>query len=77
MCCPSELYGTDGAKPVSDLGRVVLIHGEEVRHHRLHYRFAFVIWRHRNRTAEDLQRATVPVFDHIVPGGKAGIDEGT
>jgi hypothetical protein len=38
--------------------------------------FGFIIRRHRNRTAEYLQRATVPVFDNIVQGGKTRIDEG-
>src|SRR5277367_6330340 len=51
----SELNGPNGAEPAFDLGQVVLIHIEEVRHYWLHYRFAFVIRRHRNDTAEHLQ----------------------
>ena len=73
----SELDGTDRTKPPTDLAWVFLIHVEKVRHHRFHYWFAFVIRRHRNRTAKYFQRATVPVFDNIVQGGKTGINEGT
>ena len=62
---------------MADLAWVFVIHVKEVRHHGLHHRFRFVIRRHRNRTAKYLQRATVPVFDDLVQGGKAGIDEGT
>src|SRR6516225_8902085 len=75
--CASELDGADRTKPPTDFAWVFLIHVKEVRHHWLHHRFAFVIRRHRNRTAKYLQRAAVPVFDDMVQGGKAGIDEGT
>src|SRR5260221_2040460 len=71
-----ELDGADRAEPPTDLAWVLVIHVEEVRHHRLYDRFVFVIRRHLNRTAKDLQRATVPVLDDIVQGGKARIDEG-
>jgi len=64
--CASELDGADRTKPPTDFAWVFLIHVKEVRHHWLHHRFAFVIRRHRNRTAKYLQRATVPVFDDIV-----------
>ena len=47
-----------------------------MRHYRLHYRFACVIQRQPNRTAKYFQRTTVPVFDNLVQGRKAGIDEG-
>src|SRR5215469_3881339 len=73
----SELEGADRTNPPADLAGVFLVHVEKVRHHRLHYRFAFVMRGHRNRTAKYLQRASVPVFDNLVQGGKAGIDEGT
>ena len=73
----SELDATDRTKPPTDLAWIVLVHVEKVGHHRLHYRFALVIRGHRNRTAKYLQRATIPVLDNIVQGGKAGIDEGT
>src|SRR6185369_2943105 len=73
----SELDGTDRSEPPTDLARVFLIHVEKMRHHRLDDRFAFIVWRHRNRTAKYLQRATVPVFDNFVQGCEAVIDEGT
>src|SRR5215469_661588 len=73
----SELDGADRTKPPADLAGVFLVHVKKVRHHRLHYWFAFVIRGHRNGTAKYLQRASVPVFDNLVQGGKAGINEGT
>src|SRR5215472_1653228 len=73
----SELDGADGAIPPADLAGFVLVHVEKVCHHRLQHWFASVIRSHRNRTAKYLQRPSIPVFDDIVPGGKAGINEGT
>ena len=72
----SELDGADRSKPSEDLAGVFLIHVEKVRHHGLYYWFVFVMRRHRNRTAKHLQRATVPVFDNVMQGGKSGINEG-
>jgi hypothetical protein len=72
-----ELDGADRTKPPTDLVWVLLVHVEKVCHHRLHYWFAFVIRGHRDRTAKYLQHAGVPVFNDVVQGGKAGIDEGT
>ena len=55
----SELDGADRTKPPADLAGVFLVHVEKVRHHRLHYWFAFVIRGHPDRTAKYLQRASV------------------
>jgi hypothetical protein len=71
-----ELNRSDRAKPVSNLRRISLIHVEEVRHHRLHDRFAFVVGRHGNGTAEHFEQSAIPILNDIVLGSEAGIDEG-
>jgi Protein of unknown function (DUF3626) len=66
---------TDSSNPSTNLGRIFLVHVKEMGHRGPHSRFALVIRNHRHDAAEYLERAAVPVFDDIVMGGKAGVDE--
>jgi hypothetical protein len=50
---------------------------EEVRHHWLRDRFAFVIRRHRHGALEYLDRSSIPILHNIVEGSETGVDEST
>src|ERR1700722_16608187 len=72
----SELNRPHGSNPVTNLGGILLVHVEEVRHHRFHDRLATVIRFHGNDAAEDLKRPTVPIFKDVMMRRETGIDEG-
>jgi integrase len=70
-----ELNRSNRTDPDSNLRRILLIHVEEVRHHRFDDGLALVIRRHSNRPPEYLEQSTVPVLDNVVQGGKSRINE--
>jgi hypothetical protein len=72
----SELNRSHRSDPVTNFGGILLVHVEEVRHHRFHDRLTAVIRLHGDDAAEDLEPAAVPVFEDVVMGCETRIDEG-
>src|SRR5258707_60337 len=72
----SESGRAERSDPASDLGRVLLVHVEEVRHPGFCDLLAAVVGRHGDDAVKPLERAAVPIFGDVVKRGKSGIDEG-
>jgi hypothetical protein len=65
------------AVPSNDLGRVFVVHIEEVSHGRSSGRDALVVEDHCHEPSEELQFWAVPVFDHFVVRRQILVDEVT
>src|ERR1700754_834779 len=65
---PLELRWTDGTHPAADLGGVVRIHIEEVRHGGAHHRKVFVVEGHPHLAMEHLDGSAIPILHHVVMG---------
>jgi len=70
-----ELSGPHGPEPLADFGWVLVIHVEEVSHHRFDDRLTLIVRRHVHDPSKHFERTAIPVLDNIVMCGESGVYE--
>ena len=60
---------------MTDFGRILVIHVEEMDHHRLDGGLAGIIRLHGHDAAENLERSAIPIFENIVMRGDPCVDQ--
>ena len=69
------MHWPDRTDPMPHFGRILFIHIEEMGHDGLGDRLACIIRLHGHDAAEDLERAAVPILDHVVMRRETCVDE--